>query len=164
VVITADAIGSWSGARIGDTRTAVPGARDVRLDDVKYVVYYEVDEDSVPSSGDADDIPVPAGLRVSIRRGGDGRPLPLEQYGTSFRVTSGDRTARAVWTVEVPREGRYRIAAGAVPGAAEPAVVLGRPVGRRVVRLVVGIFGIVGGFVLAIVLGVIAVVLAIRRR
>jgi hypothetical protein len=162
-VTTADAIGSWSGARIGATRTGAPGTRDARLDDVKYVVYYEIDEDSVPATGDADDIPVPASFRVTIRRGGDGRPLPLEEYGTSFRVTSGDRTARAVWTVQVPQEGRYRIQATAVPGADEPAVVLGRPVGRRVVRLVVGIFGIVGGFVLAIIVGVIAVVLAIRR-
>jgi hypothetical protein len=162
-VTVVDVVDDWSGARIGATRTPAPGTRDVLLDDVKYVVYFEVDEDSVPSTEDADDIRVPAGLDLTVRRGGDGRPLPLEDYATSFRVTSGDRTARAVSTIEVPEEGRYRIRAGAAPGADEPALVLGRPVGRRVLRLGSGIAATAGGFILLAILGVIAVVLAVRR-
>jgi hypothetical protein len=164
-VITVDVIDDWSGTRIGATRTRAPGARDVRLDATKYVVFYEVAERSVPSGGDGStgDIPIPPRLDVKIRRGGDGPPLPLDDYATDFHVSGGTRAARAVWTVQVPEAGRYRIAAAGAFGADEPAVVLGRPVGRRVVRLVAGIFGIVGGFMLGLVVGVIAVVLAIRR-
>ena len=70
--LTYDAIDSLTdGARIGETRTPIPGTTDVELDEGKYVVFYEVDASSVAGE---DPIPVP-GLIATIRRGGDGPPL-----------------------------------------------------------------------------------------
>jgi hypothetical protein len=57
VSATVDAIGSFSDVRIGDTRTAMPGSREVELDEGKYVVFYEVSDEGV--SGDSDNINVP---------------------------------------------------------------------------------------------------------
>ncbi len=56
--LTYDAIDSLAdGARRGETRTPIPGATDVELDEGKYVVFYEVDASTVL---DADDIVVPS--------------------------------------------------------------------------------------------------------
>ena len=164
----AGAIEDFGATRIGETRTAIPGERTARLEPGKHVVYYEVDEGSVPGSDSGGDgeIAVPAGLPVSIRRDGDGRPLDLDDYGSDFNVSSGGRFAQAAATVEVPEEGSYSIEAGRVDAspASEPAVVLGRPITGRVLRLVVGIAGIVAGLGLAVLVAVVAVALAARRR
>ena len=161
-----DSIERFSEARIEDSRTVLPGVRDAELDAGKHVLYYEVDADSVVTSGDevVGDIPVPP-LEVTIRRDADGPPLPLRDYGGSFELTGGGRAATAVRTVRVPEDGSYRIRARGRPGTAvEPAVVLGRPVGGRVLRLVLGIALAVLGFALAALVTVLAVVLWLRAR
>ena len=96
---------------------------------------------------------MPDQLELSIRRDGDGPPLPLEDYGGDFEVSSGGRTAKAWRTVEVPREGNYRISAGPEFRAAAPAIVLGRPVSGRVMRLILGIAALLAGLGLGALVG-----------
>lgn len=152
----------FGGVRIGETRTPVPGARDAQLDSGRYTLFYEVDESSVESDGSGDsDVDVPP-LEVTIRRGGDGPPLELEDYGGSFDVTGGGRAATAVRSVRVPESGRYRIRATSRRGAGSPAVVLGRPVLARILRLVVGIAAAFAGLALGAL--VVASALALRAR
>lgn len=148
------------GARIGETRTAIPGTTDAELDEGKHVLFYEVD--SSTTTGD-ERIPVPP-LRVTIRRSGDGPPLRLEDYGGSFRVESGGRAAQAAATVRIPSDGRYRITAAGRPDAADPAVVLGRPVTRRVLRLVLGLAAFVAGLALGVLVIAVAAGLALREH
>lgn len=156
-----DAIDSLTdGARIGKTRTPIPGTTDVELEKGKHVVFYEIDTSSVP---DVDDSSLPA-FDLRIRRGGDGAPLELDDYGSDFTVESGGRTARAALTVKVPSDGRYRIAASGRPDAGDPAVVLGRPVTRRVLRLVLGLAALVGGLALGTLVIAVTAVLALRKR
>jgi len=149
------------GARQGETRTPIPGVTDVELRKGKYVVFYEV----ATAAGTAGDnrIPVPA-LDLSIRRGGDGPALDLEDYGSDFNVESDGRAAQAALTVRIPGDGRYRITASGRPDADEPAVVLGRPVTRRVLRLVLGVAAFVAGLGLGILLIAVAAGLALRNH
>jgi hypothetical protein len=164
VSLLVDAIDALTGgARIGDTRTAVPGRRDVTLEARKYVVYYEVDSGFAGTFDSDGDVPIPA-LEVSVRLNGDGPALPLEEYSGSFEVSGGGRTAEAWRTVDVPREGRYRISAGSEVEAAAPAVVLGRPVSGRVLRLVLGIAAVFAGIGLAVLVAAIALALRVRGR
>ena len=107
------------GARMGETRTSIPGTTDVELEKGKYVVFYEVDASSVFGDGR---IPVPP-LGLSIRRGGDGPPLELKDYGTDFNVESGGRAAQAAHTIRIPSDGHYRIRASGQRAGADPAVV-----------------------------------------
>lgn len=156
-----DAIDSLTdGARIGETRTPIPGTTDVELDEGKYVVFYEVD---ASTTGDEERIPVPR-LLTTIRRDGDGPPLEIDDYGGSFRVESGGRAAQAAATVRVPSDGRYRIAALGRADSADPAVVLGRPVTRRVLRLVVGLAALVAGLGLGILVIAVAAGLSLRAK
>ena len=155
-----DAIDSLvDGARIGETRTPIPGTTDVELDKGKYVVFYEVDASS--TAGD-DRIPVPT-LDLGIRRAGDGPPLALKDYGSEFRVESGGRAGQAALTVKIPDKARYRITATGQPDAADPAVVLGRPVTRRVLRLVLGMAAFVAGLALGLLVIVVATASVLRR-
>ena len=133
------------GARHGETRTPIPGATDVELDEGKYVVFYEVDSTSV---GD-ENVPVPE-FTLTIRRAGGGPPLKIEDYGSDFRVDSGGRVGQAVSTVRIPSDGRYRIRTTGTPVGDEPAVVLGKPVGRRVLRLVLGATLFVAGLAIGL--------------
>ena len=148
------------GARLGESRTPIPGVTDVELEEGKYVVFYEVDASSVAGE---ERIPVPA-LDLSIRRAGDGSPLRLDQYGSDFRVESGGRAAQAALTVRIPSGARYRITVTGRPDAADPAVVLGRPVTRRVLRLVLGLAALVAGLALGILVIAVTVVLSLRKR
>ena len=160
-VLTYDAVDSLSdGARRGETRTPIPGATDVPLDEGKYVVFYEVDASSV---ADADDIAVPA-LDLTIRRDGDGPALALEDYGSDFTVDSGGRAAKAALTVEVPGDGRYRITTEGGEDAGDPSVVLGKPVTRRVLRLALGVAAFVAGLALGILVIAIVAGMAFRNR
>ena len=162
--LSVDAIDALTGgARIGETRTPVPGQRTVRLEARKYVVYYEVDSGFTGGVDGTDDLRIPA-LEVAIRPAGESEPLPLEGYGGDFEVESGGRMAEAWRTVEVPREGSYRVSAGPELRAAAPAVVLGRPVSGRVTRLVLGVAGVVAGLGLAALVAAIAIGLRVRAR
>jgi hypothetical protein len=159
--LTYDAVDTLTdGARIGNTRTPVPGTTDVELEEGKHVIYYEVDAGSAAGE---DPIPIPR-LRVRVRRGGDGPPLAVDDYGSNFRVESGGRTAQAAATVRIPGDGRYRIRVSGRPVGADPAVVLGRPVTRRVLRLVLGLAALVAGFALGILVIVLTVVVSLRKR
>jgi hypothetical protein len=165
VTITVDAIDQFSGgARIGKTRTPVPGQRDVTLEARKYVVYYEVDSGFAGGFDETREIQVPADLDVAIRRNGDGPPLRLEDYSADFEVSSGGRTAQAWRTVDVPSKGDYRISAAPEVRAAAPAIVLGRPVTGRLVRLVLGIAAVLAGLGLGVLVGAIAIALRVRAR
>jgi hypothetical protein len=160
-VLVYDAIDALTdGARIGETRTPIPGRTDVPLDEGKYVVFYEIATTSVP---DVDDSSIPS-FELVIRRDGDGPPLPLKGYGSDFTVESGGRTGRARYTVQIPTDGRYRITASGNPEGAQPAVVLGKPVTRRVLRLVLGAVAFIAGLALGILVIAIAAGLAIRDR
>lgn len=147
------------GARRGETRTPIPGVTDVDLDEGKYVVFYEVNASSVGEGN----VPVPR-FTLTIRRSGDGPALEVEDYGSDFRVESGGRVGQATSTVRIPSDGRYRITTGGKVDAAEPAVVLGKPVTRRVLRLVFGIVMFIAGLALGILVIAVAAGLAIRDR
>jgi hypothetical protein len=160
VALTVDAVGSFSDVRIGETRTPIPGTRDVQLDEGKYVVFYEVSDDSVGSGGEGG-FPVPA-FEVTVRRAGDGPPLELSEYSTDFNVNTGGRAAQAVATIEVPEDGLYEIGARSDAAAAAPAVVLGKPITGRVLRLIVGVAGIIAGLSLLALVTALAIALATR--
>jgi hypothetical protein len=160
--LTVDAIDSLSETRVGATRTPVPGTRNVELEARRYTLFYEVGSSSV-LEGDLDKLPIPP-LEVTIRRGGDGTPLPLDDYGGSFTLYDGDRAAKAWRTVQVPEAGRYRIRAAGRPRALDLAVVLGKPVTRRVLRLVAGLAGIASGLGLLALLAAVEIAARFRRR
>ena len=164
VTLSVDAIDALTGgARIGDTRTPVPGQRTVALDTRKYVIYYEVDSGFAGGFDDAGDLRIPA-LQVAIRPEGGRAALPLDDYDGSFEVDSGGRSAEAWRTVEVPREGNYRISTGPEVRAAAPAVVLGRPVSGRVTNLVLGVAATLAGLGLLAQMAAIAIGLRVRAR
>jgi len=154
-----DAIDSLAdGARLGETRTPIPGVTDVELDEGKYVVFYEVDSSTVV---DAEAIVIPS-LDLAIRRGGDGQPLELDDYGSNFTVEGGGRAAKAAYTVRVPADGRYRISTSGEEGTG--SVVLGKPVTRRVLNLVLGGAAFLAGIALGILVIAIVAGLSIRDR
>jgi hypothetical protein len=121
------------GSRLAATVTPVPGSRDVPLAVGSYVVYYEAD-----SPGDIGLSPP----RVRVRIGSpSGRPLPLKRYGGNFHTGSSYVDARAIFTVEVPTPGTYRISATgelSQPGFSDPRIVLGMPFGSKVLKIVGG--------------------------
>ena len=160
VTITVDAVGSFSDVRIGDTRTSIPGSREVELDEGKYVVFYEVDDDVTTELGEGS-LTVPP-LDLAIRAPDAERPLDLDDYSGDFNVSTGGREAQAIATVEVPEDGRYEITVSSSADAPSPAVVLGKPITRRILRLGVGIAGIVAGLALLGLVGAIAVGFAVR--
>ena len=159
-VTTVDAIGSFSDVRIEDTRTPIPGAREVKLDAGKYVLFYEVDDESV-SHLDGGPFPVPA-LDVTVRRAEKGPALDLDDYSGDFNVSSGGRAAQAAATLEAPEDGRYEIAARTGARASAPAVVLGRPITGRILRLIAGLAGIVAGLGIVALVAALAIGLAVR--
>jgi hypothetical protein len=118
--------------RIGATRTPVPGARDVRLDAGKYVIYYEAGT----TGGIA--LARPRGVSVRIESPSPA-PLPLRTYGGNFHTGSSHVDARAFLTVEIPRAGNYRLVATGRSSqpivARNPRIVLGEPTGGNVLRL-----------------------------
>jgi hypothetical protein len=121
--------------RIGATRTPVPGARDVRLDAGKYVIYYE--------AGTTGGIGLarPRGVSVRIETPSPAPlPLPLRTYGGNFHTGSSKVDARAFLTVEIPRAGNYRIIVTGRSSqpivARNPRIVLGEPTGGKILRLV----------------------------
>ena len=162
VVTTVDGIKGFSDVRIEDTRTPIPGDREVELDAGKYVLFYEVSEESV-SHLDQGEFPIPA-LDVTVRLAGDGSPLDLDDYSADFDVSSGGRAARAAATLEVPEDGTYEIAARTPARASEPAVVLGRPITRRVLRLIAGLAGVVAGLGMVALAAALGIGLAVRGR
>jgi hypothetical protein len=120
--------------RIGATRTPVPGARDVRLDAGKYVIYYEAS-----TTGGNIGLARPRGVSVRIETPSSA-PLPLRRYGGNFHTGSSHVDARAFLTVETPRAGNYRIIASGRSSqpivASSPRIVLGEPTGGKILRLV----------------------------
>ncbi|MEA2471583.1 MAG: hypothetical protein QOE38_2582 [Thermoleophilaceae bacterium] len=125
--------------RIGATRTPVPGARDVRLDAGKYVIYYE--------AGTTGGIGLarPRGVSVRIETPSPAPlplplPLPLHTYSGNFHTGSSKVDARAFLTVEIPRAGNYRIIATGRSSqpivARSPRIVLGEPTGGKILQLV----------------------------
>ncbi len=160
VTTTVDAVGSFSDVRIGDTRTPVPGSMLVELDEGKYVVFYEVDDDAITERGEGG-LHVPP-LDLGIRTPDAARPLDLDDYSGDFNVSSGGREAEAIATVDVPADGRYEITVSSSAGAPSPAVVLGKPITRRILRLGVGIAGIVAGLALLALVGALGVGFAVR--
>jgi hypothetical protein len=135
-------------AVLEDTSTAVPGSREVRLEERRYNVFYD--------ARSADE-PIPP-LRVRVLPAGDGAALPLEDFGGE--LTLGD--AQAIASVEVPQAGRYRVVtAGETRFSVEPRVVLGEPIGGRILRVVLGgalaFLGLLGSVLLV-------VITSLRRR
>jgi hypothetical protein len=118
--------------RIGATRTPVPGARDVRLDAGKYVIYYE--------AGTTGGIGLarPRGVSVRIETPSPA-PLPLRTYDGNFHTGSPHVDALAFLTVEIPRAGNYRIIATGRSSqpivARNPRIVLGEPTGGKILWL-----------------------------
>jgi hypothetical protein len=137
--------------RIGATRTPVPGARDVRLDAGKYVIYYEAG-----TTGGNIGLARPRGVSVRIETPSRA-PLPLRTYGGNFHTGSSYVDARAFLTVEIPRAGNYRIIAAGRSSqsivASSPRIVLGEPTGGKVLRLVgAGVLALLAFIALCILL------------
>lgn len=166
-VLVTDAASSLSETRIGDTRTSVPGTRDVELNDRKYVLFYEVDDGAVADDDQpgAADISVQGDLAVRIAPAGGGSPaLAFDRYSGEFTVESGGRSAVAINTVDVPRAGAYRVRATGARAESEPAIVLGEPSRERVLRLVLGIVVLIIGALSGITALVLAILLRRRPR
>lgn len=161
VTTTVDAVGTFSDVRIGDTRTSIPGTKEVELDEGKYVVFYEVDDDVTAERGESSLVVPP--LDVGIRVPDASRPLDLDDYSGNFNVSTGGREAQAIATVEVPEDGGYEITVSSSADAPAPAVVLGKPITRRILRLGVGITGIVAGLALLALMGALAIAFAVRK-
>jgi hypothetical protein len=131
-----------------ETSTPIPGSRVVQLDARKYNVFYDgtSEQEAIPS------------IRVLVTPAGGGPELELEDFSGSLNY--GD--AQAIASVEVPRSGRYRIAAEGAGGLTpEASVVLGEPIGKRILRVVLGGALAFAGFVGIVLLVVISLV---RRR
>jgi hypothetical protein len=136
-------------ARIGATRTAVPGRRDVHLAAGKYDVYFEL-------PGDYDkynQFSEPPGLAVIVAPA-RGRPLPLARSGGASYVGSSTSKALAIDTVEVPDAGLYRIATRWPGGGPyHSTVVLGVPPGTAYIRLAAGGVVAILAFIALCILG-----------
>ena len=154
VVLLISGIERLSETRLGETRTPVPGEREVSLEAQKYVIYYEVDDEFAPSGDGALADPL---LDISIRDG-DGSSLDTDDYRVNFNVTSGGRYAQAISTVEPSVSGDYRLRVEGDESARETAVVLGRPVGERLAGLLVGAIVLVVGLCIALFVGIVALV------
>jgi hypothetical protein len=120
-------------ARIGATRTPVPGERAVRLQASNYDVYFELPGDYTKYN----EFYAPSDLRVSIAAPGE-RSMPLAGYrGLSYVGSTGSQ-GLAIDTVEIPHDGVYRIRTRWPGGAFNGAtVVLGVPAGSAYIRLIV---------------------------
>jgi hypothetical protein len=144
--------GRLGAIKLEETRTPLPGRRNVRLDTHKYIVWYETRR-ARPSSEPS--------VEIAPR---DGEPaLALNDYGGTFTTDSGGRHSEALWTVTPPSAGWYVMTVAgdsSVDSYDRPGVVLGQPIGRRVLRVVVG--GIVA--LLATAGLVVLVVLSTGRR
>lgn len=119
--------------RIGATRTPAPGSREVRLSAGKYIVYYEAE-----TTGNDISLARPHGVTVRIETPSH-EPLPLRPYAGNFDTGSTYVDARAFLTVQIPRQGSYRITVmgqSLQPGASAPRIVLGVPTGHNVLELV----------------------------
>lgn len=167
VTMTVDAAGSLSDVRIEDTRTAIPGSKDVELEEGKYVVFYEVSDDAGYVGGDGGVYMPPVEMRLTAV--GGAQPLELRPYSTDFNISGGGRKGHAFVTVDVPRDGRYALRAEppGPEGAAEAAsngVVLGKPITHRALRLIVGITGILAGLAVLALICALSIGLAVRKR
>ncbi len=160
VTTTVDAAGSLSDVRIGDTRTGIPGEREVGLDEGKYVLFYEISGERIRESSD-DSIYVPP-LDVRVNPAGAARSLDLDDYSGDFNVSTGGREAQAIATIEVPADGRYEIEVRGAADAPSPTVVLGKPITPRILRLIVGIAGSAAGLALLVLVSALAIVFAVR--
>jgi hypothetical protein len=125
-----------------ETSTPIPGSDEVRLEARKYNVFYD---------GSSTDEAIPP-LRVLVTPAGGGAPLPLGDFGGSLNYGN----AQAIGTVEVPREGAYRISTAGGPGlAGDPSVVLGEPIGKRILQVVLGaalaFLGLLGSILLVVI-------------
>jgi hypothetical protein len=120
-------------ARIGATRTPVPGERAVRLEAEKYDIYFELPGDY----NKYNEFYAPSDLRVSIAPLGE-RSLPLAGYSGLSYVGSTGSQGLAIYTVEIPQDGIYRIRTQWPGGALNRAtVVLGVLPGSAYIRLIV---------------------------
>jgi hypothetical protein len=136
--------------RIGATRTPVPGARDVRLDAGKYVIYYEA------GTTGGIGLAQPRGVSVRVETSSSA-PLPLRTYGGNFHTGGSTIDARAFLTVEIPRAGSYRIIATGRSSqpivASNPRIVLGEPTGGKILRLIgAGVLALLAFIALCILL------------
>ena len=147
-----------SDIRLEETRTQLPGEREVTLDDRKYIVWIESrSADLTKFSPSPDQIP------VTIRPAG-GTPLTLRDYSGSFTTQSGGREGAAFATVTPPSDGDYVIAGDAPQGIPAASVVLGNPTRNAVLKLILGIALAVVGLIGAIVAVVLAIVLPRKDR
>lgn len=135
-------------------RVPAPGAQEVRLEQRKYIVYFEgpgAGEDSIPP------------IEVSVRDARNEQPLALAGYGGSLTYSIGGHSGTAQATVTPPRAGRYVVSAATTQ---EPSagleVALGESIGGKLVRAILGAFAIGG---LLLVAGIILIVMtAVKRR
>ena len=157
-VTAIDGMEGVSDVRIEETRTSIPGEREVGLEAGKHVVFYEVADDGEEQT------PVVPALEVRVRRPGASRFLELDDYSGDFDVSGGGREAQAISTLEVPEDGRYEIAARGRTDATAPGVVLGHPITPRVLQLIAGVIGVVAGLGLIVLVAVLAIGWAVRTR
>jgi len=135
-------------------RVPAPGSQEVRLEQRKYIVYFEG-----PGAGE-DYIPP---IEVTVRDARNEQPLGLAGYNSSLTYSIGGHSGIAQATVTPPRAGRYVVSAATTQ---EPSagleVALGESIGGRIVRAILGAFA-VGGLLL--VAGIILIVMtAVKRR
>jgi hypothetical protein len=123
-----------------ETSTPIPGSRDLELEERRYNVFYD-------GTSENEDIPP---LRVEVVSLEGGGAPQLEDFGGSLNFGN----AQAIASVEIPREGRYRLAAAGAPGL-QTEVVLGEPTGRRILAVVLGgaltLLGFIGTILLIVV-------------
>jgi hypothetical protein len=130
-------------------RIPVPGEEVVEVRDAGgYTLYVEA-----PGAVDRG-IPL---VPMEIVPATGGEPLELRRYSARVTYTSGSREGIAVWSVQIPEPGRYRITTGGEPGLTN--VAFGRGLGRGLAgriaaAVLVGGLGVTAGAVLAIVTGV----------
>ena len=139
----------------GFERIPIPGAAVLQLESGKSAVYHEA-----RSTGGDRTAP---GLNLSVRNLQGERAPKISRYGASVTYDVNGRSGIAVWTVDAPEAGRYRVRVTSPSSeAAGTEIAVGRPIGSRIVRIVVGGAAI---FVLGAGIGTAAIVLtAVRRR
>jgi hypothetical protein len=144
----------------GLEQVVVPGETELALDAGTYTIFHEhrsvVDGRfySAPEN-------VP-GLRVRVVSAASGRELPVRPPGGDASYSIGGRSGVAIFSVDVPEPGRYRVS-GDVPGGGGPYVLaLGSGFGRRLLTTILGAIAVaLLSFVAALT---VAIVTFVRRR
>jgi hypothetical protein len=153
-------------ALLEGTRTPVPGERVVQLEERRYNVFFEAPDIYDPDRvGEALDDPSTSPLRIRVRDAQTERLLDLKGYSGTFTL-SGDRDSTAVASVEIPREGRYRLSVTTSDDLpySSPTIALGEPIRQRVVRLIGGIVVAAVAFLTGLLILIVTLVVRSRRR